>query len=207
MMFIATYGYQQFARYWNEDFGHYNEKFSLLRGLNILGRTLLKIKPYLVIDETGKPYFFFEGGVSVIRSVISNSVSEVSMPGSFQLKVEEDEQTPGKLKLTYSELPFTASNYKNTELWQNYTYQITILRGLDDIAFSYLGWAHYDEYLASDEGNTSLSPQRYYSGKDTWMVPNLVTVNIVVDGQQSAFNFSLPFIREDLLEFYSTSNN
>ena len=207
MIFIATFGYQQFSRYWDRDLGSYDFKFAQLKGLNILSRTLTDVKPYVVLDENGEPYFYFEGGVSVIRSVRANSVSNPNVPASFQIKVFEDENNEGKVGVTYSELPLNAENFKQPQTWEKYTYNITILSGLDDIAFSYLGWGHYDQLLESEENSSELAQQVFgnYSGEDTLIIPSKISSEVIIDGELFSFDTSLPFIREDLLDFYSTS--
>ncbi|WP_088331527.1 prepilin-type N-terminal cleavage/methylation domain-containing protein [Lacimicrobium sp. SS2-24] len=203
IIFIGSYGYQTFSRYWGDELGDFGASYGKSRGLTIVVEAIKGIKPYLVV-ENQQPYFYFEGGESVFRAVRAKGVT-TDGPAIFEIRAYR-EQGVDSLSLQYSELPLSRENFQQPDKWRQFSYQITILDGLEEFNLQYFGWAHFNDFAEEDgEGEGSVrSPEWYgfYSGKDTWITPMKMKMAIRFEEHVNELEVPIKTIREDLIAYH-----
>lgn len=195
VIFIATFAYKNFSRYWEDNLGHFDRSFAQAKGINILQSSIADTMAYVLQNEQQIAFHYFEGGASVIRAIRQKSVVAPEYPAAYELKVKPSESNPGQLALIYSETPFNRENYLQPSKWEEYSYQLELLSNIEDLNFSYYGLANYKDLFGS-EGDALVAalPQWFglYSGEDTQLMPLLVRVQLRSKGE--LFSFDIPLL-------------
>lgn len=201
---IGTYGYNLYARYWQKELGHYQTTFAQIRDVSRLHNIVTSIKPYIIKDAKGNAFHYFEGAQTVIRSVITSSLSNPDYPAIFELQVVD---SGGVKSLLYKEKVMEEAPLLFESQIDDYDTQFKLLDNFSSITFEFFGWQHYRERAGALSGESdTYAPQAWfgaYSGKDTLVPPNIVKLRFVTS-QKNVTTFELPIaeISEEQLEFY-----
>ena len=190
---LGTYGYGLYAKYWQQNVGHFESTMQELKGVSTLFQVLDKVKPYVLTKEKNSAYYYFEGSKSVIRSTTKSALSDPSNPAAFELKVID---IGGVQRLIYSETVFNALPPIRKQDIRTYDFEIILLEGFDNLFFEFYGFESFDAWLLSeplDSINTA-KWYGYYSGEDTMLIPRLIRIVIEDERGRSSLRVELPSI-------------
>ncbi|AWL11209.1 hypothetical protein HMF8227_00713 [Saliniradius amylolyticus] len=206
IVFTGTLAYQTFSDYWAREKTGFKDAYKLARGASLLHTTLEDIKPYLVV-ENKQPYFYFEGGETVLRAIRQQAVTAEG-PALFELITKSSETGEG-LDLIYSELPLKQSNFQNIQRHtDNFSYQFILMTGIQDLSFSFFGWPHFNDFANQYSQDNRIDEQQwfgFYSAKDTWVTPTQVRVEVVMMGGKTLkLDVPVAAFRDDLIDYYLT---
>lgn len=204
VMFIGSYAYSTYSKYWKKELGEYSDSFSDVKQINNLYRIIRDVEPYIMKGGKKGAYFYFEGGKSVLRAATNNSISKPGFPALFEIKAVKNSM--GGIDIIYSEFVL----YENPVVVESelgeYNYSVLLVSNLDDFSLEYTGWGDYNQWIANEEGWTQAAPGKFgfYSGKDTLIPP--VSIELYLRIGQEYGEVSVPiaqFMREQL-DFYLT---
>lgn len=206
VLFIGSYGYGLFARYWNEEVGKFDAEFHEVRNLNILYQVFKSSHPYLLKTTDGNAYHYFNGGKSVIRAFNARSLFFEGKMSFYELKVEETGD--GLQQLIYREWPVMRQPVIFEGDIESYTRSIVLLDNIVDLSFEYFGWSSYTQWAERNLLQRPASPEWYgfYSGKDTLLPPNLIKVTIQKNDELSVFEVALPQFSNEQMKRYFKGN-
>jgi prepilin-type N-terminal cleavage/methylation domain-containing protein len=198
---LGSYGYGLYAKYWQQNVGHFESTLQEVKGVSTLFRVLDQMKPYILKNDKDSAFYYFEGSKSVIRSTIKSAFSDPSNPAAFELKVVD---VGGFQRLIYSETVFNALPPIRKQDIRSYDFEIVLLEGFDNLFFEFYGPENFDTWLESEPLNSIDSSKwyGYYSGEDTKLIPQLVKIVIEDEKGRSSLRVALPSIMKKQLTAY-----
>ena len=191
VLFLGSYGYSLFAKYWADGAGTFEQKFADIKGLNIVHQVIKNTHPYIMKGGERGAYHYFEGGKSVVRGFTNHSVFAQEKMAFYELKVEENANN--LLDLVYRESVINEVPVVTERNIGQYNNKIVILTDINDVTFEFYGWRSYDLWVENNLLSRGGAPEwfGFYSGQDTLVPPNLVRLSITLNGQVSTLEMSL----------------
>lgn len=199
LMFVGSYSYSILSERWNRDLGNFKETNSLAKHLVMLQRSINGVIP-LVVRHQQTPVFFFEGSEKSLLAVTSNGLFSNGEPEIFRLELIENKNQ--KFDLVYQAVSTNESFLLSTEQEIQFTKELIVLKDIDDITFSYLGWDSLAEKSRRQSNRSHLKWYSKYSGIDANLIPEGMKVNLVLEKKVLAFNVHFQHDVENLLSPY-----
>lgn len=208
VLFIGSYGYNLFARYWQEGAGKFDETFEEMQGLNVLFGIMKDTRPYIIKGGEKGFFHYFEGGKSVVRSFSNSSMFVEDRMAFYELKVEENENN--LLNLVYRESVVTENPVIYERDVGSYTNKRVLLRNLNDVSFEFRGWQSYEDWVKRNLFKEDIRQYWYgfYSAKDTLIPPSIVRISFTIEGNTSSIDIALSqFINAQVKTYVSGQND
>lgn len=200
LLFTGTYSYSMLASRWDKELGSFSESASEAKNVENIQRLLEGVIPQVVVDKDNKPNFFFIGGDRSLLGVSRSGLLSGNYPEIFRFSVIEN--TDHSFDLVYQSKSTEKFLLKKVNQTIDFSHQITLLKNLKSIEFSYYGYSHLFE-------KTSLENQFHpkwfqaYSGIDQLLTPEKVKLVLVKEESALSMVISLNNNPELLLSPYS----
>lgn len=201
VLYIGSYSYGNYSRIWHKEIGDFDSTFEQTKGITLLFSIIKNLKPYIIRDGQNKPFHYFEGGKSVIRSVTQRSLSDPGFPAVFEIVVEQQEQ---HRQLIYRERPLKGIVFRNERTLPSMTFETVLIEGFDDLQFEFKGSSDYLAWLKQNirEEPTDETWYGYYSGKDTLITPTTVKFTVQNDLGTSSLQIPVTDFSNDRFKTY-----
>lgn len=137
IVFLSSFAYAQFSRYWDGRLGSFDQVFSVLRNGWLLEDILSHVHPYVVKNNAGIPRFYFEGNINGFVAVSKESLSRIDTTSVIRMSLTQNND--GSFDLLYEEAPMSAVALVQLTQRPNFSESLTLLKSLEDAEFSYFG--------------------------------------------------------------------
>ena len=137
ILFLSSFAYAQFSRYWDGRLGSFEQVFSVLRNGWLLEDILSHVHPYVVKNNAGIPRFYFEGNINGFVAVSKESLSRIDTTSVIRMSLTQNND--GSFDLLYEEAPMSAVALVQLTQRPNFSEPLTLLKSLEDAEFSYFG--------------------------------------------------------------------
>jgi prepilin-type N-terminal cleavage/methylation domain-containing protein len=179
LLFMGSYVYQMLASRWDKELGTFNHSAKWAKNLTLTKNLLQGVQPFIIMNKSAKVKknaFFFVGSNDSLLSVSRSGLFDKNYSEIFRLKVLQ--KSNGLFDLVYQ-----SASTKNTLLLyaqQKITFeqQVTLLKGVTEIKFNYLGWDGFIEKGEAEEDNSIPTWRESFSGIDNQLLPERMTVYI-----------------------------
>lgn len=137
IVFLSSFAYAQFSRYWDGRLGSFDQVFSILRNGWLLEDIFSHVHPYVVKSNAGIPRFYFEGNINGFVAVSKESLSRIDTTSVIRMSLTQN--IDGSFDLLYEEAPMSAVALVQLTQRPNFSEPLTLLKSLEDAEFSYFG--------------------------------------------------------------------
>ena len=189
IVFLSSFSYAQFSRYWDGRLGSFDRVFSELRNGWLLEDILSHVHPYVVKNNAGIPRFYFEGNINGFVAVSKESLSRVDTTSVIRLTLAQN--SDGSYDLLYEEAPMSEAALVRLTQRPNFSEPLTLLESLEDPEFSYFGSeAPIDDASGIDVRQRDLWTSEYNSAM-TLQHPKKVSIRWSNDGEVVSWEVDL----------------
>lgn len=205
LLFTGAYTYSLMSERWNKELGQFSQSAQLSKNVEILQRVLEGVHSFIVVDENRKPSFFFIGDSDSLLSVSRSGFYSNDFPEIFRISTIKNEQ--GLLDLVYQA---TSSQYvllTGTDQSIEFEHQITLLKDIEEVSFSYYGWNSYKNKSFRAETGSKPNWSTRFSGIDNQIMPEQFKLTLTRAGselilpirlEQNSERWLSPYILSDL---------
>ena len=137
IVFLSSFAYAQFSRYWDGRLGSFDQVFSVLRNGWLLEDILSHVHPYVVKNNAGIPRFYFEGNINGFVAVSKESLSRIDTTSVIRISLTQNND--GSFNLWYEEAPMSQAALVQLTQRPNFSEPVALLQSLEDAEFSYFG--------------------------------------------------------------------
>ena len=181
LMFTGNYVYSQLASRWDKELGQFDKTAQRAQSLNWLQHALQGVEPYIVRNKQKKPVFLFIGANTSLLASTKRGIISDKYPEFFRISALENENR--KFDLVYQAISTKDLLLLTSDQEIEFSHRLTLLTDLDEVRFSYFGWA---DLAAKTNLDPAIKPAWFsrYSGIDNLITPEKIKLTLVKNGQE-----------------------
>ncbi|XQW85902.1 prepilin-type N-terminal cleavage/methylation domain-containing protein [Thalassotalea piscium] len=181
LLLTGSFVYSMLYSRWDKQLGSFSESARIAKNVEITQRVLEGVHPFVVVDRTKRPAFFFIGGEDSLLSVSYSGVFSGEFPEIFRITSVKNQN--GKFDLLYQAKSVENFILLRTDQDISFDHQLTLFKDLDSVQFSYLGWQDYKVKSSRFTSGVKMIRSNRYSGIDSQIMPNKYSLTIVQSGK------------------------
>lgn len=184
-LMISSMGYSFFMKRWDGQLGQFDNTARFAKKLMLAEQTLSGIYPHIVHDNNGDVAIYFEGNEDGLVALTKRSLFYPEHPTAIRLSIRQDSDF--KYNLVYEEAPFVDVPFVHLSQAVNFSREIVLLSGLDDIKFSYYSHAN----LTAKSNNRPPKWWQTHNGLARKLTPMTIRISFGFEGKVQRIDFKL----------------